>query len=154
MKYSDQKIGSASIYIHIYHIYPIHILYTLRWWFHLGSAYLHINQSIGSVLHRKQFWAKELFLPALCRKPYHGTSHVTSKDLGSMYKIVWQSITKKGELPSQTQISWKSMSANVIGYNLVGMTKSQELRLGRQSYTCHVDLTGGCAAPNGHFLIP
>ena len=43
MKYSDKKkIGSAYIYIHIYHIYPIHILYTLRWWFHLGSAYLHI----------------------------------------------------------------------------------------------------------------
>ena len=42
MKYSDQKIGSVYIYIHIYHIYPIHILYTLRWWFHLGSAYLHI----------------------------------------------------------------------------------------------------------------
>ena len=27
-----EKIGSAYIYIHIYHIYPIHILYTLRWW--------------------------------------------------------------------------------------------------------------------------
>ena len=38
----NEKIGSAYIYIHIYHIYPIHILYTLRWWFHLGSAYLHI----------------------------------------------------------------------------------------------------------------
>ena len=38
-----KKIGSPYIYIHIYHIYPIHILYTLRWWFHLGSAYLHIR---------------------------------------------------------------------------------------------------------------
>ena len=28
-----EKIGSAYIYIHIYHIYPIHILYTLRCWF-------------------------------------------------------------------------------------------------------------------------
>ena len=34
-----EKIGSAYIYIHIY---PIHIICTLRWWFHLGSAYLHI----------------------------------------------------------------------------------------------------------------
>ena len=38
-----EKIGSAYIYIHRYHIYPIHILYTLRWWFHLGSAHLHIS---------------------------------------------------------------------------------------------------------------
>ena len=48
-----KKIGSAYIYIHIYHIYPIHILYTLRWWFHLGSAYLHINVVCSIVLHWK-----------------------------------------------------------------------------------------------------
>ena len=33
---------AAPISIYIYHIYPTHIIYTLRWWFHLGSAYLHI----------------------------------------------------------------------------------------------------------------
>ena len=29
------------ISIYTYHIYPIHIL--LRWWFHLGNAFLHID---------------------------------------------------------------------------------------------------------------
>ena len=44
VRWSNQieKIGSAYIYKHIYHIFHIHIIYTLRWWFHLSSAYLHI----------------------------------------------------------------------------------------------------------------
>ena len=41
-----EKIGSAYIYIYIY---PIHILYILRWWFHLGNAYLHINGTTNNV---------------------------------------------------------------------------------------------------------
>ena len=42
MKYSYRK-NRQRLYLYIYHIYPIHIVYTLRWWFHLGSAYLHIR---------------------------------------------------------------------------------------------------------------
>ena len=63
MKYSDKKIGSAYIYIHIYHIYPIHILYTLRWWFHLGSAYLHIIMHFVPVCHSCRPQPPEVRLP-------------------------------------------------------------------------------------------
>ena len=56
MKYSDKKNRQR-----IYHIYPIHILYTLRWWFHLGSAYLHILKALYRYIeepHRKLSAAK------------------------------------------------------------------------------------------------
>ena len=68
MKYSDKKIGSAYIYIHIYHIYPIHILYTLRWWFHLGSAYLHIILQNAAVTLMRQ-WTVHGTVPVHCAYP-------------------------------------------------------------------------------------
>ena len=44
MKYSDRK-NRQGLYLYT-HIYPIHIKYILRWWFHLGSAYLHIMMKV------------------------------------------------------------------------------------------------------------
>ena len=37
----------------------IHIIYTLRWWFHLGSAYLHIYRTLTEQHSQNTFFATQ-----------------------------------------------------------------------------------------------
>ena len=67
------------ISIYLYHIYPIHIIYTLRWWFHLGSAYLHIfiSYTLSYVLNT-QFRYKQLSFAGFV---------IVAKD--GLYLVLW-----------------------------------------------------------------
>ena len=97
MKYSGRK-NRQRLYLYTYIIY---ILYTLLWWFHLGSAYLHINQQdhLPVYAHRNMDACQNQW-------PIYITIFFSRKTLSSAIYFYLKNKNKKKT--HQTYVQWKN----------------------------------------------